>query len=261
MSIEFLKSLSGNSKGRFSTYIGGLSEAPRIAWYPSAGGDFRDLVYLSQRYAEKNNAEKSPVAVEEPSFPSLFVHTDYNPACLPDNDVLYSDEHTTVRIAHKEELPALQLPLDPDIVVFGDQARADGRAGRVRYMEVTVETADLGVISAPVVYAFVENEAFCAHQMLPNQAAVSHVVHVRYGGGSGGGHANGSWLLSVLAPLQCEYFLTDCYLQERQGDQAAYQRYPILQDDRRPVHRNNIRTIPGHQWSNHGDVSWDRVTY
>ena len=256
MSIKFLKSLNGNSKGRFAKYIAGLSEDPRIAWYPSAGCDFRDLVYLSQRYAEGR-----PVAVSEPSSPSLFLHTDYMSNCLPDNDVLYSDERTTVRIDHEEELPALQFPLDGDIVVFGDQARADGRTGRVRYMEVTVETDELGIISVPVVYAFVGNEAFCARQMLPNEAVVSHVVHVRYGGGFGGGYASGSWLLSVLARLQCQCFLTDGHLHEQSGDLAAYARYPILRNDPRPVHRNTIRTIRSHQWSNHGDVSWDLLTY
>jgi len=242
MSKNFLQSLNAGNNGRFKNYIDSLTEAPQISWYPSAGRDFRDLVFLSQRYAEYNPA--NPV---EKVFPTVFLHTDYYPTLaggIPDAGVLYEDDQTQVSAEHTEELPRIALPLDDDIVSFSHDARAEGNLGRVLYREVKVETVTFGTIYAPLLYVFAENEAFCALKMLPHGAVVSHVVHVRYGGGHGGGLASGSWLLSVLARLQTRYFLTDGHLHEQNGDLAAYQHYPILGADPRPVHRNTIRTIP-----------------
>ena len=46
MSIEFLQSLNGHNRGALRNWLDRLDHEPRIAWYPSAGEDFRDLMYL-----------------------------------------------------------------------------------------------------------------------------------------------------------------------------------------------------------------------
>jgi len=51
MCKQFLKELNGDRKGKFAGVIRDLPDSPRIAWYPSAGVDFRDLLYLSSQYS------------------------------------------------------------------------------------------------------------------------------------------------------------------------------------------------------------------
>ncbi|MDR1654359.1 MAG: hypothetical protein LBR96_00065, partial [Treponema sp.] len=60
MSKELLYNLNGNAKGKFKEYLDGFAEKPRIAWYPSAGEDFRALLYLSPNFSENLNKEKLP---------------------------------------------------------------------------------------------------------------------------------------------------------------------------------------------------------
>ncbi len=50
MSIDLLKHFNGNKVGEFKKLIDSFTEEPRIAWYPSAGQDFRALIYLNGNY-------------------------------------------------------------------------------------------------------------------------------------------------------------------------------------------------------------------
>lgn len=74
MSIEFLKSLNGHNRGALRDWIDRLDREPRIAWYPSAGEDFRDLMYLHPRFRQR-----SPAMQPEPPAPDIFLHSDYFP--------------------------------------------------------------------------------------------------------------------------------------------------------------------------------------
>ena len=46
MSIELLKFLNGNNNGLLKAFIDKVGDNPNIAWYPSAGTDFKPLLYL-----------------------------------------------------------------------------------------------------------------------------------------------------------------------------------------------------------------------
>ena len=74
MSIQLLTELNGSKKGALKKFIDTFKGEPRIAWYPSAGVDFRALLYLSPQYAASD-----PVDVEEPQTPDIFLFTDYFP--------------------------------------------------------------------------------------------------------------------------------------------------------------------------------------
>jgi hypothetical protein len=253
MSTEFLKSLNGRNRGALRDWIDRLDHEPRIAWYPSAGEDFLDLMYLHPGFRER-----SPAVQTVPPAPDIFLHSDYFPwqsSRFLDSRWLYRDHRTSVLVTAIEELPRLDLPLDPDIVHFPEGSSA---TGRVLFLQLEVSSDKLGCFSAPLIYAFVENAALCAARMLPYQARVSHVVHVRSGGGlGGGGYTNGAWLLQVLERLQCELFISDGHLQHRSGDDRVLELFPNLAGPQVGL-LEPIRTLPGASWSDHGDVSWHR---
>lgn len=255
MSRQLLSSLNGNKNGQLKKFIDNFEGEPRIAWYPSAGEDFRAMLYLHPNYSILN-----PATEQEPAAPDIFLFTDYFPwefSRFLDKNFVYGDSRTSVIIESIEELPNLMLPLHSEIVDFIEGSKATDRAV---FMKIRINSDRLGKMTIPVIYAFAENEAFCAEKLLPNHAILSHIVHVRYGGGcGGGGKASGIWLLNVLEKLQCEMYVTDTHYNWQQGDLKALELYPII-----PVITTakliSIRTISGISWSGHGDVSFNLVS-
>jgi hypothetical protein len=252
MSTQLLRELNGRACGPFYHWLAHRKNAPHIAWYPSAGADFRDLLHLNERFAK-------PVAGEPPA-PELFLHTDYYCSGVPsflEGSYLYQDARTAISILTKEELPPLNIPLDRDIVHFPSGSVV---TGRVVFFEVEVVSCLLGSFTTAILYVFAENAAFCALKMLPNHARVSHIVHVRYGQGFGGSHASGSWLLNTLRALRCKVFISDPHLHSSSGDLRVHELYPKLAGPEETDLLREIRVVPESRWSNHGDVSWYLVT-
>lgn len=116
----------------------------------------------------------------------------------------------------------------------------------------------LGKFTCSVIYSFTENEAFCEKVLLPNDAIISHIIHIRYGGGlCGGGKATGIWVLNVLKKLRCKVFITDGHYSEQAGDKAAMSLYPSLRGDQAQM--EVLRTLDGEKWSGHGDITWNLI--
>lgn len=257
MSIQLLKSLNGNKPGELKNFIDkfeGIRE-PRICWYPSAGTDFRALMFLHSSYEVINPATK-----EAPVQPDIFLFTDYYPwefSKFLDSKVIYSDGRTNVWVNTIEELPSINTSLHSAILHFPKGSKA---TNKVIFLNIDIDSDTLGKISFPVVYVFSENESFCAEKLLPNNAMISHIIHVRYGGGcGGGGNASGAWLLNVLKKLQCEVFISDDHLNWQEGDKEAVALYPSLDNNITKPKFEIIRKVKSETWSAHGDVNWNLV--
>jgi len=255
MTKKLLLNLNGNKTGLFKKFLDEFNGEPRIAWYPSAGTDFRALLYLHPTYSKAN-----PATGQEPQPPDLFLFTDYFPwqnSTFLDNRTVYSDSRTTVYIEHIEELPKLNLKLHERLVDFKEGSTATDRAV---FLKVKIDSDTLGTITYPVLYAFAENVAFYCNKIIPNEAIISHIIHVRYGGGlGGGGKASGVWLHNVLKQLNCELFITDGTNQWQDGDKFALELCPSIPRQSNVVLRP-IRIIPSQGWSEHGDVSWNLIS-
>ena len=254
MSRELLLNLNGNNKGEFQKFLDKVKGEPRIAWYPSAGEDFRALLYLDPSYSRIN-----PASVLEPQSPDIFLFTDYYPwkySRFLDDRTIYSDSRTTVFIEYIEELPKLNLPLHEELVHFPDGSNA---TDRVLFLRIRITSEKLGSIYYPVLYAFAENETFYCRKLVPNKATISHIIHIRYGGGcGGGGNASGVWLVNVLKNLKCELFVTDGHYYWQSGDEFALTLCPSIQRES-DVQLTPIRVVQSQGWSGHGDVSWNLV--
>ncbi len=255
MTKKLLLKLNGTKNGSFIEWLNNFEGEPRISWYPSAGEDFRDLLYLNSRYYNHNPSDGL-----EPFPPNIFLHTDYFPwetSSFLDSHTVYSDRRTCIRLKEIEKLPELKLPLDEKIVFFPEGSVA---TNHVVFIKAEVNSSVLGTFIVPVVYAFVENASFCSDVIIPNNCPISHIIHVRYGGGcGGGGYSTGSWLLNVLQKLECECFITDGCLQRASGDERVYELFPNLRGSEDISKLKPIREMPSYIWSEHGDITWNII--
>lgn len=255
MSIALLKRLCRNPKGGFAEFINqfeGKSE-PRIAWYPSAGNDYRALMYLSKAFSQFN-----PVQVEEPEPPDLFLYTDF----IGDDklgsfgqQVLYQDHHTLVMRDTVELVSHIPVPANQNLI---DGSTSHDLAGNVYFVTITVDSDRLGIFKTQLLYCFAENTFILKRYLLPLQAHISHLIHVRYGGGLGGSRASGVWLKRALGLLHAEVFIHDGTDHWQDGDHYALQFCPILAEQPEPT-LTPFRTIDSAMWSLHGDVTWNLI--
>ena len=256
MTRKLLTSLNGNKTGELKKFLDNFKGEPRIAWYPSAGRDFRALLFLHPSFSQLH-----PASGQEPQPPDLFLFTDYFPwqnSSFIYSKTIYSDKRTTVNIEHIEELPQLNLPLHKELVRFTDGNTTTDKA---LFLKISIYSDKLGNISYPVVYAFAENETFYCKKLVPNNATISHIIHVRYGGGcGGGGKASGAWLLNVLNKLNCDLFITDgCHDHWQEGDKFALELCPSIRNGSK-AQLKPIRVVQSKSWSGYGDVSWNLVS-
>jgi hypothetical protein len=207
MSKTFLRTLAGRKPNALNHWLDAHRGSPRIAWYPSAGGDLRDLLFLSERY-RRVRAARYP----EPAQPDIYLHTDYlvgedhffNPFRL-DHPVLVNHAPlTTIRVIHHEMLPPQHLAFHQDLVAF----QPGLNYGMVCFMVLCIESDSMGCWTVPLVYAAVENAAMGAH-MLDRKAKVSHIVQLCFGHGMGGGLIGPGFLTRLVVPLRTESFITD----------------------------------------------------
>ena len=257
MSLNLLKHLNGSSAGGLKAFIQkyeGKNE-PRICWYPSAGVDFRALMYLHPAFNMI-----SPAIKQDPQPPDIFLYSDYSifkTSTLLDSKVIHMDKSTVVTVGAIEELQKIGTSLHPEILTFPEE---NTLTGRVLFLTINIKSNKFGRISSPVVYVFAENEAFCGEKLIPLNARLSHIVHVRYGGGFGGGYASGIWMLNVLKRLHCEMFISDGHFHMQRGDKKAIRLYPVLGENDGKANLEVIRTVESKSWSGHGDVTWNLVS-
>jgi len=251
MSRQLLYDLNGNNRGQLKAFLDTFQGEPRIAWYPSCGTDFRALLYLHPSFSALN-----PATQQEPQSPDFFLYTDYYPwqySNFLNEPIIYSDDRTIVVVESIEQLPRLNLSLHEEIVHFPEGSNTTDHA---LFLRIRIDSNKLGSITFPVLYAFAENEEFYCRKLIPNDSKLSHIIHVRYGGGcGGGGNASGIWLLNVLEQLQCEMFITDNHHYWQQGDINALDLCPHIPKESL-VQMESIRTVRSVSWSGHGDVTW-----
>lgn len=254
MSLELLKSLNGSKNGLLKSFINKYDngQEPRIAWYPSAGTDFRALLYTSAKYAALN-----PASNNEPKPPDIFIFTDYwgfEYSSFLDTPLIFEDENTKITVISSELLPDLVLPRPDEIVSYPE---TNSVSNKVAYLNVQVESDELGIIEIPVIYAFVVNEEFMSKVIIPNNGKLSHIIKIRYGGGlGGGGKVRGNWILHLLNKVGCELLICDNSHINGSKDEIVFANYPNIASNHSEPNITEIRKIDSEKWSRYGDVSW-----
>ena len=240
MSKQLLSNLNGNNTGLLYQFLNDFVGEPRIAWYPSAGPDFRPLHFLHPNDRKFYTATASK---QEPPYPDLFLFTDYWAgwsnflkefinakigAKTQENQLRYQTIGG-LDVEDMEELPRLNLlPLHKEIVHCPE---GDELTDRVFFLKLRSKQRDS--FFSYLLYAFAENEMFYCKKLVPCDSIISHIIHICYGGGRSGGSGFGIWLLNVLTQLKCELYITDespderskYYTQDKwmSGDKYAFQ--------------------------------------
>lgn len=243
--LDWLQSLGFHGRQRcFRRWMANLTAPPRIAWYPAAGEDLRDLIYLSEAYARHD-----PAALGDTLPPDLFLHTDYFPWThssflrkLREGGLIEDDEWGQIYVLACDVLSREDLPDDPAIVHF---PRPPGTQVQWYFALLRIESWRIGTFEQVMLYAVVENNVFYHHEIEPHDVQLSHIVRVGYGGGFGGGWDRGDWVPSTVAARGAEVLIVDREeLPERLAQRLNVRRY---------------RQMAPHQWGNRWPVYWYRV--
>jgi hypothetical protein len=182
-----------------------MSLNPTIAWYPSAGLDFRDLLELN------------PIP-NQTSKPELFIHTDYQPYCPNINERFTGFEPGIIVDRyepdyHKEILEVHQLMftnsikyyIDENFVDFVDEAPIESK---VFLLSVKVRHKD-DILIRPVIYFVFENINFLDEIILKHNIKISHLIKVREGCGLGGNRKSITIAYAFAAKLGLQYLICD----------------------------------------------------
>lgn len=262
MSKELLTKLNGTNNGSFKQFIDHNNQANiNIAWYPSAYKDFRAFLYLSENFKKENLEE-----LKTTKCPDLYILTDYLPfeENFFQSNVLFEDKKTRITVIEKEWLPDLKQTKNIELIqTIGNFEPNSTLSNKVIYAKVMVQSDTLGTYFTHLIYAITYNEHFFESILKPLNVKLSHIIHVRYGGGlGGGGKATGGWLKHVLYFLKVDYFITDNHLNLQSGDHLFLKK--VLKNKflagAHQIKLTPMKIIESSQWSNHGDVHWNLVS-
>jgi hypothetical protein len=280
MSLQVLRQLNGNKNGHFKKWLDSFDTNPTISWYPSAGEDFRDLLFLNNEYMSSKSGTQT-----EWKQPDLFIHTDYYtpffdklfPSKIAEAFAkpkstfesllyeyadlsgwyLYKDDRTSIRVKRFEYLPTMNAEVNTELVQFVD---FPDMPKKVAYMYLEVNSHVFGSYDVHLIYANVVNEFF-ANYLVKNEAEINSIIHVRYGSSFGFARATGAFLKNILHKLNSEFFISDPHLEKNHGDRVAARIYPFLRKDEYYPKLVTKHVIPSISWSRHGNVSVYKVKY
>lgn len=282
MSVHFLNKINGNNKGHFSKFLKNYKtniNEPNISWYCSAGEDFRNLIYLSKEYVNKNvSKNESNVWFK----PDLYIYTDYYTPyfekIFPEQTIahylkplntfesfltemdtlgswcLYDDDRTRIRVKKFEILPSLNAKVDSELVDFVDIGSTNKKVAFVVLDVWSSKYGHLGEMN--LLYLNVENEWF-ANELVNSNAIITHITHVRYGTNFCFAKATGAYLKNILGKLQTKFFISDPHLEPNIFDGIAIRLYPTLKCHKSHLIRlKAFHTVSSNSWSSHGDVTF-----
>jgi hypothetical protein len=190
---KILKGTDRRSQIKLDKVLEMLGEKPNIAWYPSAGTDFRDLLEAETR------TEISP---------DIYFHTDYMKDIVISRGTIFDDRSTLVQIMEINYLRCtdeINYHIDENFAVFADNA----------YPKPTILLLDVlltysgGEIRKPVLYWYFENINFLDEVLIKYHIPISHIVKVREGMGFGGNIKSIAISYAFLSKLKTQYLLID----------------------------------------------------
>lgn len=249
----------------------------RICWYPSAGADFRELLFLSEQYCAWKDV---PIAANE--LPDLFILTDCNPSdteyCLTTGDTYINDingpnyykmgnlfscykRRTMMTVKDKVKLvEKLDIEFNHKLYRFD----ISHNYGNAFYFTVHIVSKQLGEWDADVLYILAENTSFAFDYLIKNNVTIDYIIKVRYGDAFGESTVQGDWLLKLIKPLNTKYYLRNKFSPERARDaiDELKNKYPesnMVADDISGLKLQAIHKVDEIRWSWQGDIYWYRV--
>lgn len=259
MSTRLLYALEKRGNENFSAFIANLRHDARIAWYPSAGTDFRPLFFLDEAFY----AEHPPDGGNDSLPPDIFLFTDYalmsksfeEALFHQGNPVIHDDGRTRVTLLNIENLGRIDFG---PYAIHREHKENEHYFNRVFFFNAQIESS-FGTFVKPVLYAFCNNEQLCSELLIPIRAVISHVIHVRYGHGFGGANCSGLWIQHVLPLLNCEMYIHDTLAHDSDFERKVIKHYGNVIPQNQIAKFQTIREIDGKCWSHSTKVVWQLV--
>lgn len=248
-----------------------IKEFEHICWYPSAGEDFKPLLFLSDWYYKKNS-----VPMDEGQItPELFIFTDYagfhshdtelrrygdayeqiqNGYCEPGSSfihVSYKNSSTDIIVKSFEKLRDLQLSFDTELAAF--EKGPDYNSAFLMKVEVISRINEkVNTYETSIMYVATLNELFAERVLVPNRIKTEYLIIIRYGTGFGGGNGKGfTWILSEYKELGIKYLVTSHCVQGELTEAESDKPYPQI---------TGLYGIDGKQWTKDVPVVWYKLT-
>ena len=253
------------------TVLEALKEFSHICWYPSAGVDFKPLLFISDWYYKKNNVPMDEGQV----LPDLFIFTDYagfhvhdmelscfgdayeqiqNGHCEPGScfiHVSYKNSSTEIIVKSFEKLRDLQFPFDTELASC--EKGYDYNSAFLMKVEVVSRINEKdNTYETSIMYVAALNELFAERVFIPNRIKTEYLIIIRYGTGFGGGNGKGfTWILRDCQKLGIKYLVTSHCVRGEISETESDKPYPQLTD---------IYGIDGKQWTKDVPVVWYKLT-
>ena len=248
-----------------------IRQHKHICWYPSAGVDFKPLLFLSEWYYKKNS-----VATDEgQAFPDLFIFSDYmgfhahemklqvfgeayeqiqNGFCNPDScliHVSYKNSSTEIMVKSFERLKDLNLPFDPELASMKNDI--DYNSAILLNVEIVSRIhEEVNRYEVSVLYLAALNEFVAENILVPNGFKTEYLVIINYGTGFGGGCGKGfTWILSNYRKLGIKYLVSNHVVRGDIVNKDSEMPYPETKV---------IYYIDGVQWTKDSPVVWYTLT-
>jgi len=212
---KLLKGKNERSQERLSKLFDSLRDNPKILWYPSAGGDYRDILELSKVEIDEKNIRGRINIVADYGIPApdLFIHTDYDKKTTYyewlKKGVLFYDGKTKVIAKGIYPLsidPSVKYEINRNFVDFPELAPQNPE---IYLLDLEIISNKLGKIEKPVIYFLFENINFFREVLLKHRINVTYIVKVREGCGYGGNRKSVSNIYPYFSVLKTEYLIAD----------------------------------------------------
>lgn len=246
------------------TLLNVIKKHETICWYPSAGFDFRSILYLSDEYNKRENVKL------EGKVPSLFILSDYSAfstiirkISLEEEKNLFEDDRTKITVTESEEIAPLDTKIETHLAELDwiDQEFFNSvYRFKVKVSSLMKKGEPRKEWQTELVYVSAENTAFLRDFLLENKAKVDYIIRVRYGTGFGGAKGvQGDYLTLYLKELGTKYFVAN-EVRDAVYDYNYVNRYGIVLPRRGELPKlEPVHTIDGTAWSDCGRVSWYAV--
>ncbi len=231
-----------------------LQSHNKICWYPSAGADFRELLFLSPQYCKCPN-KVNPASKNSENFilgdelPDLFILTDCNPRDVAYYGGVLSVYRETSRGPYQPRQTGESKIIDINgknydkmKTLFEDESKRtiisvkdkiefveeidvpfnselykfpiSDNYGKAFYFTAHIYSKHLGQWDVDVLYILAENTIFAFNYLLKNNVDVDYIIQVRYGENCGESTVSGDWLCKLLKPLKTKYYLRNEFSHE-----------------------------------------------
>lgn len=210
--------------GLWTDFIARFGETQgQICYYPSAGGDFRPVVYQQLAGTEKLGLLAADRKVMKQSLfeetetstirntykaPDLWILSDYRGDQLDtwlESGLIHHDERLEIRILSHTELQPRAHHYERSPNRRYVSGRRTPLTGRVFYLRLAVTNANIGTVEADVLYFCIENVHLISRFLLNERIPVSHVVWVRDGSALGGGYLRHDFVVHLLPSFQTQW--------------------------------------------------------